>query len=554
VGGDDAAQHVPGRQAPLDRAAAPLDARPSLSPTLSGYPFGIPDAANEAPARSAFVVVDALPDEPGAMRSEIDDDVRVVVGRIGAGKTRCLVEIRERLKGMDDFTLLPIEHDLPSSTYVTRLAEDLEDEPVERREIWRKLWRCAIVRAALSHLLHRVPRDDDALNALAERVGEIGPGLVSPSAVPHSIYADFSAILRDNQALAQLRRFLDDPRWDEIEFHFTSTLEARPSRLCFFLDTGEEDSSHAPRYWLRCQLGLVRQVLQFAHNAATADKLRIYIAIRDQTWAELAGGRPGLAQHPRVLELRWGPRSAAGFLAGKIAQLDEELLMASPVRGDAQGLVAAWLGVEEMHGGNGGAREPITIYLLRHTRLIPRDIVIVGNLLALEVRTAQARGETEVPLACIHNAVAESARLSAREELQACSLEVIARRLAGAGHAERRSIVPDEDAASRTLETIKDLLATCGKDVVECRAVEAVDEAAGRRFETRFSLSELLWRRGLIGWSDDPAGPFSFCVGQAPARLRPQPYAALHPCLVDELALEPAAEQPVVPFPQEELA
>src|SRR3954452_10473219 len=154
-----------------------------MSSILSAYPFGSPDAASGAPARSPFIVVDVPPDEPGGVREEIDDNVRVVVGRIGAGKTRCLVEIRERLKGRDHYTLLPIEHDLPSSTYVTRLAEDLDDEPVERREIWRKLWRCAIVRAALSHILHRIPGDDQTLNALAARVAEIGSGLVPSSTV-----------------------------------------------------------------------------------------------------------------------------------------------------------------------------------------------------------------------------------------------------------------------------------------------------------------------------------------------------------------------------------
>jgi hypothetical protein len=529
-----------------------------MSPTLCDYPFGSPDAASEVPATSAFVDVDSPLDEPGRVNAVIDEGVRVVVGRMGAGKTRCLLEIRRRLEAEGGYAVTPIEHDLPSITYVTRLAENLDSEPVERAEIWRKIWRCAIVRAALSHMLHRIPDDEaaDPLRALAARVTEVGSGLVPESTVPHSVYADFSAILRDNQTLAQLRRFLDDPRWDEVEFQFTRIIERRELPLCFFLDTGEEDSSHAPRYWLWCQLGLVRQVLRFAQNAEIADKLVIYIAIRDQTWAELASMRPGLTQHPKVLQLRWGPRAAARFLARKIAQLDDAyLLMERAAGNDPQSLVSAWLGVDTITGGNGEAGEPITVYLLRHTRLIPRDIVSVGNLLALEVRTARTSELTQVSQQAIHNAVAESARLSAREELHACSLEVIAQRLAGVSRpSERQSIVPDEDAASRTLEDVKDLLGRCGTDIVDRAAMNEVNDAARGRFHAAISLTDMLWRRGLIGWSPDAEGPFVFGVGQASPRPRRARYAALHPCLVDELALEPAARCPVVPFSREELA
>jgi hypothetical protein len=43
-------------------------------------------------------------------------------------------------------------------------------------------------------------------------------------------------------------------------------------------------------------------------------------------------------------------------------------------------------------------------------------------------------------------------------------------------------------------------------------------------------------------------------MGDTMVPPRAQSFAALHPCLVDELALESAAERPVVPFPAEALA
>ena len=487
--------------------------------------------------------------------------MRIVVGRMGAGKTRCLVELRNDLDSVGDYELTPMEFDLPSLGHVIRLAEDLAmEDPVDREEIWRKVWQRAIMRSALSRTDSGTPNSalPTDLLPLVERVRAVGPPLLPESSVPHSIYTAFGAILRDNPTLAQLRRFVDDPRWEEVEYCFEQLVERRTRPLCFFLDTGEEDSSHAPRYWLYCQLGLVRQVLRFSQNERLAQNLRLFVAIRDQTWAELASGNPAMfGQHPKVQELRWGPRSAAHFLAEKIKQLPEGYLLGGPRdTDDPQTLVSAWLGVETMSNGSShGDPQRIAVYLLRHTRLIPRDIVTVGNLLSDEVLAAKERDDHSVPLDCIHNAVAESARLSAREELQACALEVIAHQLSRAQTAaDRRRIVPDEDAASRTLEAIKELLGKCREDVVSRDTLASVDSLARERFDAPVSLPDMLWRRGLIGWSSDEAGPFSFRSSSRPSppARRHRGYVAIHPCLVDEVGLD-AGPSPVIPFPESEL-
>jgi hypothetical protein len=475
---------------------------------------------------------------------------------MGTGKTRCLVEVRKQLEAAGECQLTPIEFDLPSLTYVTRLAEDLAIEPVERAEVWRKIWRRAIVRAAMSHTPAPVAERDsaDEVGTLADGRDGVDRSLVCDTSVPRTIYADFGGILRDHATVAQLRAFLDNPGWDRVDYCFEQVIQRRDRPLCFFLDSGEEDSAHAPRYWLWCQLGLVRSVLHFAQNDRLADKLRIYVAIRDQTWAELRrAGRPLMfEQHPSVRQLRWGPRSAAHFLAEKIRQLPDDYLLA-PRRGDdPESLVSAWLGTGTVSRCRGSsATEPVTVYLLRHTRLIPRDVVSIGNLLTLEVLAARRRGDAEVPERCIQSAVAESTRLSANEELQACALEIIARQLASARNAaDRRRIVPDEDAASRMLDEMKELLARCEEDVVEREKLDGIDAVATERLGAGISLADILWRRGLIGWSADRNGPFTFRANGSSSLPPPNRaiVVAVHPCLVDELALEPIGENPVVPF------
>jgi hypothetical protein len=527
---------------------------------LSAYPFGSPDASNEASAPSPFIRFERPPDEARAISGDVNPDVRVLVGRMGAGKTRCLVEVRKHLEAERACELTPIDFDLPSLTYVTRLAEDLAVEPVERAEVWRKIWRRAIVRAALSHVMPRTQGRHSAAELPVDYLEGVDRRLIPDPGLPRSIYADFGAILRDHAPVAQLRTFLDNPGWERVEYLFEELIRQRETPLCFFLDSGEEESSHAPRYWLWCQLGLVKEVLHVTQNERLEDKLRIFVAIRDQTWAELAKtGRPLMyEQHPRVRQLHWGPRSAARFLAEKIRQLPDDYLLAERTDSDdPQSLVSAWLGVKAISNGRGPrVAEPITVYLLRHTRLIPRDIVSVGNLLTLEVLAARGRRDAKVPERCIQNAVSDAARLSANEELHACALEIIAQQLAAARNAaDRRRTVPDEDAASRILEAMKDLLGRCEEDVIAREKLSEIDEEAAERLGASSSLADMLWRRGLVGWSVDRNGPYMFRVNGSASLPPPNraEFAALHPCLVDELALEPAGDNVVVPFVETEL-
>jgi hypothetical protein len=290
---------------------------------LSAYPFGAPDASSEAASPAPFVILGGALDEREAVSNAIGPDVRVVVGRMGAGKTRCLVELKRRLEDEGNCDLTPIDFDLPSLSDVTQLAEALALEPTQRAEIWRKIWKRAIVRAALSQVLARA--GSDRHEPLPDCLTSLPPGLVPSPGIPHSIYRDFAGILRDHQAIVDLRRFLDDREWEHVDYCFEQAFRQRTLPLCFFLDTGEDESSHAPRYWLWCQLGLVRQVLQFTHDGRLADKLRIFVAIRDQTWAELSNAKPAMyEQHPKVRQLRWGPRSAARFLGRKIQELPDE--------------------------------------------------------------------------------------------------------------------------------------------------------------------------------------------------------------------------------------
>lgn len=195
--------------------------------------FGSPDAATDTSPRPPFEMT-GLSAYAGMSAPGGDPFARVLVGRMGAGKTRCLLELRERMGTEDDCELAPMEYDLPNLRLVTQLAEDLAGSPAVRAEVWRNLWDVAITESVLS------------------RAG-------AESDVPRSIYNEFARILGEHDTLPVLDEFLGDPARGRRRQELHDVLATRQRPLCYFLDAVEEDSAAAPLYWLWCQSGLVTQ-------------------------------------------------------------------------------------------------------------------------------------------------------------------------------------------------------------------------------------------------------------------------------------------------------
>ncbi|HST34709.1 MAG TPA: hypothetical protein VLJ80_14440 [Solirubrobacteraceae bacterium] len=495
-------------------------------------PFGAPDAGSDVLPRPPFETTE-LPAQALLATDDGDPVARILVGRMGSGKTRHLIELRDRLAAEGLCDIAPMESDLPSLTNVTRLADDLSTDPVERAEVWSKIWERAIIRSALSWTDANVPS--------------------------RSIYGEFGRILQEHSTVSQIRSLLRDDSWEQVYDEFEQKMHVRQRPLCFFLDMVEDNSARSPLYWLWCQQGLVSEVLKLSTNSMLADNLRIHVAIRDQTWVELKKrATPILEMHPRVRVLRWDARLILDFLARKLERLPESFFMrGANETEDPKALIAAWLGTATVKNLARGIDEDIALYLLRHTRLIPRDVVTLGNLLTRTTFAARNRGATELADEEIRAAVAESARISAAEELQWCGLEIVSTQLAEKHNrslSARKKILPDEDAAVRATEQLIQLLRSCEKDVMTIERFRAFGDDAREQFAIHSRFGPLLWRHGLIGWGEDLDGPFRFSLsGSAEAPPDGMEYVALHPFLIDAVGVAPATATPVIPFAQESI-
>jgi hypothetical protein len=445
---------------------------------------------------------------------------------------------------------MPLDFGPPSLTSVIRIAEEIElRPPAERVDVWRKLWKRAITRAVASHVFSE-GTSATALEAYREVL------LASPVGT-RPICAEFDQILNEYGSLPQLLPYLDDGRWGAVDAAMHDALRGRPEPLCYFVDIIDDDSAYAPLYWLWCVKGLLRQIIQFIREPiGSADSVRIYLAIRDQAWISLTRLAPNIEQHPSVRLLRWDPPALLAFFSRKICDLPDcyRFGVVDPSR-SAEETIAAWLGSATIENAVRSVDEVMHSYILRHTRLIPRDIVLAGNALAKEVYVARSRGQDRVDPKGIQLAIAGAALEAGRGELYSCALEILSSQLAGARTTlERDTILPDEDAVGRVTDQLGEMLGSCSGDVIPNKELEDILRRLAPEFAGDVDVKALLWRHGLIGWGPAMAGPFHFSYGvNLLSRETPPPpgaHVAMHPSLIDAAGILPAGPDPVNPFPE----
>ena len=88
--------------------------------------------------------------------------------------------------------------------------------------------------------------------------------------------------------------------------------------------------------------------------------------------------------------------------------------------------IEAWLGSIWIHNESRGVDEELFHYLLRHTRLIPRDLVSLGNSLSQLVLQQKELGCTEIEPARLRAVVANAGRRFGDSQLAQCASQIAA--------------------------------------------------------------------------------------------------------------------------------
>ena len=132
---------------------------------------------------------------------------------------------------------------------------------------------------------------------------------------------------RQNNA-HQLSAYLDDPLWDDLE-DLLGNVVGQCKPIYFYLDALDEEFSHAPMYWLKCQEGLFYQVMRLLRDHKLGGRLHIVICIRDIIMSSVYRSEhaPRYYNEPHIRVLTWDRSSLLYLLQRKLQRLPPSLLM-----------------------------------------------------------------------------------------------------------------------------------------------------------------------------------------------------------------------------------
>lgn len=434
-----------------------------------------------------------------------DGSVRVIVGAKGSGKTVYLRRVRAAAASNPSVYTDAVQQDLPVTSNVVKFCQCFRRRDLTEK--WMQLWYCAIVRSLASHLLHARPLAPYLSPEQRAELGEYPPEFVPRSRREVSVYSQATDIINSHHTDRGYSKYFDDPLWAELATTIGDILSSMPP-IYFFIDSVDEEYANAPMFWLQCQKGLFFRTMRFLRDQHFGGRLHVIACVRDHVLASVLRGehQNRYRGEPHIISLEWDYEAAEYFLREKISRLDERALMRKPQAGPT---IADWLGLDTIENKGRGITEPITQYLLRHTRLLPRDVVILGNRLCQEVQLSKHKGQALDPVT-IRRVVREVATSFANEQLAICANHIASSGMpSDAVRMELEEIYTGDSEYSRGLrEKLVEVIRGIGVDRFGRAELRRALEHARELFGAGSDPLSVLWQNRLLGFTvESPDGP-----------------------------------------------
>jgi len=513
-------------------------------------PFGNPDGSRAQIERVIGDFVDFGGDQSfGALATRADDSsVRVIVGKLGAGKTVYLRRLQDHQSRQGSVYADVPQQSPPSTEVIVKACQWFSGQVLVEK--WMQIWSRAILRSLASHLLLRAELRTQIPDHQREDIEQNYRRLLGEFRRPRSIYNQVREVINQHHTAHQLSQFLDDPLWDDLEDLLGEVIaHCRP--VYFYLDAVDEEFSHAPMYWLKCQEGLFYHVMRLLRDHRFGGRLHIVITIRDIVMSSVYHSEhaPRYHQEPHIRVLAWDRSSLLFLLQDKVHRLPPEYRMRQPT---GEVTLRDWLGVATVTN-EWGVRERIEEYLIRHTRMIPRDVISLGNELTEEVLRQKRNGRTQIPEADLKRVVARCAKRFGDSQLAQCANQVSSdlMPLGAARYTYSELYTSTQSYIDGVLEEMRSILRLIGAVRFPRGDLEGLREIANPHFDGATDVGSVLWQNGLLGYVDANGRETFYLLGdieefQLPADVDTY---VLHPCLAGSVGLtargvqEPAADR-----------
>lgn len=465
-------------------------------------PFGIPDGAIGSIDRfeSDFV---SMPTYYGGISRALDDaGVRVVAGRLGAGKSLYLRMMRQvQLENASVYAETPARNLADLSTEDVVTFAHRAGEKGANTEAWKLLWRRAIFRSAASFVVAEPLISSSVSDALIAEVKSYHRILGEPKK-KRRVTTEAKQIISQYAGRAELRSYLNDPEWADVEAVVLEAIfSARP--LFLYVDAIDDNFRWAPTYWMRCQRGLYYAIMDLLREGDGASRLHVIIALRDVVLgsARASEHAPRYLDQTHINVLDWTNQSVGEFLKYKVERLPDEFF-----EDPTNKTIRSWLSLERIVNGRPKPSvELIDQYLIRHTRLVPRDIVVLGNRLCRYVLSQRSRNQSILE-EDIRREVSRASREFVNSQLAQCANQIMSDGMPDSA-VEREFVAiylqPNEYQMMDTIERVCTAVRTVGVEEFGVEGISTLDDMASDSFGMRVHMADILWQNGLVGWARD---------------------------------------------------
>jgi hypothetical protein len=496
-------------------------------------PFGNPDGsrADIEDVISEFVDFGGNPAFGHLATRANDSMVRVIVGKLGAGKTVYLRRLQDFQVHQDSVYADVPQQGLPKTEVIVKACQWFSDRVLVEK--WMQIWERAITRSLASHLLRNPELRQQLRDEQAEELEQSYARLLDNVRRPRSIYGQLRDIINQRQTAHQLSTYLDDPLWDDLE-DLLGEILSRCKPIYFYLDAVDEEFSHAPMYWLKCQEGLFFQVMRLLRDQKLGGRLHVVICIRDIVMSSVYRSEhaPRYYNEPHIRVLTWDRGSLLYLLGQKLQRLPPSLLMRRTTSGAPT--IRDWLGIDDDWAGSRGD-ETIEDYLLSHTRLIPRDIISLGNELSEEVLRHKQAGHKGLSAAAVQAVVQRCAKRFGDSQLAQCANQISSDLMPKNAALQEYSelFTSTQGYISGVQEEVRSFVRMIGVDQFSRTDLETLQEMADLHFDNTTNLASVLWQNGLLGYVDESGRRRFYSMGDVEQfHLPPDARTyTLHPCL-----------------------
>ena len=297
----------------------------------------------------------------------------------------------------------------------------------------------------------------------------------------------------------------------------------------------DEEFGHAPMYWLKCQEGLFYQVMRLLRDQKLGGRLHVVVCIRDIVMSSVYKSEhaPRYYNEPHIRVLTWDRGSLLYLLGQKLKRLPPTLLMrrattGAPTIGDWLGINGDWTGPD----GDGTIED----YLLSHTRMIPRDIISLGNELSEEVLRQKQAGHAGLSAEALQGVVQRCAKRFGDSQLAQCANQISSDLMPkNAALQEYSELFTSTQAyISGVEEEVRSFVQMMGVDRFSRGDLVALQEVADLHFEKSTDLPSVLWQNGLLGYVDESGQRRFYSMSDVEQFHFPREAGTyvFHPCLV----------------------